>query len=267
MQMTKNEDVSKTNVMPHMLGRGPLLEKAVFGKHTMLSVSYLTDMEALLALLPPRVYPANDPVISINYRHSEKVQFLGGGELNLVGVYVPIIYKGEKDQEIGVYCPVLWEDNTMAIILGREVMGAPKLYGNITNPICFNDVWRALLSEQGRPLIEIKVCNLVPVEGDRLKEMQQQALKRTYIGWKHIPKENGIDTEVSHATCYPLPERLEKAWTGEGEATFFETDPDVNYWIDPIMKSLRTLPLIKCLSAFMTEGSGEHLISEGRALA
>jgi acetoacetate decarboxylase len=261
-----NEDPRKTNLMPHMLGRGPLVEKGVFGENTILSVSYLTDMEALLALLPPGLRPANDPMVSIHYRHSEKVSFLGNGILNLLGIYVPVIYKGKRDQEVGVYSPVLWEDNTIAIILGREVMGAPKLYGDITNPIFINGVWRTLLSEEGRPLIEIKVRNLKPVAGRDLKEMQEQSLNRTYIGWKHIPKENGIDTEVSHATYYQLPERLDKAWTGEGEATLFETDPEVNYWTDHIMRSLRTLPLIRCISAFMMQGSGEHLISKGRAL-
>jgi acetoacetate decarboxylase len=260
------QNSKRTNLMPHMMGQGPLIEKGIFGENTILSISYLTEKEPLLAFLPPGIQPANDPIVTFHYRHSEKVSFLGNGELNLLGVYVPVIYKGKSDQESGVCCPVLWENNTMAIILGREVMGAPKLYGNITNPVNVNGVWRALLSEDGRPLIEMKVWNLKPVDEGALKEMQEQALKRAYIGWKHIPKENGIDTEISHATYYQLPERLNRAWTGEGEVTLFETEPDINYWTDHIMKSLRTLPLIRCISVFMMKSSGEHLIFKGRAL-
>jgi hypothetical protein len=225
------QNSKRTNLMPHMMGQGPLIEKGIFGENTILSISYLTEKEPLLAFLPPGIQPANDPIVTFHYRHSEKVSFLGNGELNLLGVYVPVIYKGKSDQESGVCCPVLWENNTMAIILGREVMGAPKLYGNITNPVNVNGVWRALLSEDGRPLME-----------------------------------NGIDTEISHATYYQLPERLNRAWTGEGEVTLFETEPDINYWTDHIMKSLRTLPLIRCISVFMMKSSGEHLIFKGRAL-
>lgn len=251
--------------MPHLMGQALYIETGTFGESSVISLSYLTEMDALTALLPPGIQPANEPVVNFVYRHSDKHNFMVG-PLNMIAVGVPVSFKGKEDHVTGNYWPVIWENDAMAVILGREIFGAAKLYGDITDLLHINGFLRGLLSDQGRPLIEVKFGIHELIEGQILEEIQKMALNANTIGWKHIPTPDASAAEISHATYYHSPNTIEKAWIGEGDVVFFETDSEVCFWTDHIIKTLRALPLNKCLRAVMTQGSGEHHISKGRVL-
>ena len=264
--MKSDQSQPTTQLIPLRMGQLPKFEIGVFNKSTRLSVPFLTTMEALEQLLPPGFRPAGDPLVIVYFLHNEGVNFLGGRELNILGVNIPSAFEGKEDKEEGSYTPVLWENQTMAIILGREIMGSPKLFGDMENPICIDGTWHGFLSEFGHPLIDVKVGNLKPAPGENLTMIQEMGKKAAWMGWKHIPKENCVDTELSHATYYPVPTTIDRAWIGDGSVTFHHTDPGLNYWNHPVLETLRSLPIVEYMPATMTEGSGKLVISEGRAL-
>lgn len=263
----KNWRLGNSNVMPILVGDGPVLENPVFPDNVIISVSYATELEVLTAMLPPGFRVDGDPVVSFVYRHSRDVAWTVGGVLNLVGVSMAAVFEGQVDRKKGTYWPALWENDTMAVVLGREIFGVPKLYAEITSPVRVNGTYRTRMSEAGRSLIEIEIGNLAPLEGKALEAIQKKARRAHVLGWKHIPTPDARGVELEYATYYHSPNRIEKAWAGEGAVAFHATDAEVNIWSHHIMETLRAIPLRQCLGAMMLCGSGEHRLSRGRKLA
>ena len=248
------------------MGLSPEMEEGKFGRSFRIAVPFLTKTDALTALLPSQFKLANGPMVIVMFNHCEKVEFLGGSELNVMGIYVPVVFEGEEDRLTGNYTPVIWENKTMAIVMGREIMGSPKLYGDMENPIFVNNAWHGLLSDGGRPLIDVKVGNLKPAPEENLAMMRDMGKNGAWMGWKHIPKETGAEFEISHFTHYPAISTVDKAWMGEGSITFHPTDPDLNFWNHQVMEKLRSLPIVEYLPAFVSDGSAQLKISEGRQI-
>jgi hypothetical protein len=266
MSRENNEAPNQVALMPHLLGQGPQLERGVFGESTRWVVGFQTERDSLTALLPPGFELSGDPVVYFVFIRNEQVNFLAGGDLNILNVFVPTIYRGAREIVEGLYTPVIWENRTMAIILGREVMGAPKLHADMENPVRIDGEWRALASEGGRPLIELRLRDLKPVAGEAFAAIKEMNARAAWLGWKHIPTETGQGVEVSHATYYPFPTEVKEAWMGQGEVTFFETEPSVNQWSHHVLKTLKALPLVDYSPAFMLNGSSQLVVCEGHAL-
>lgn len=266
METTRHWTVENCHLMPHTMGPRPLFETCLFPDNFSFRVSYRTEAEALMEILPPGMEPAGVPVISFIYRHSEKVGWVPGGEFNALGVQVDVIYRGKTDEVEGSYPPVIWENDPMAVILGREIFGVPKLCADITNPISVDDGWRGLLSEAGRPLIEIKINNLIPIEGEKLEAARAYARTRKILGWKQFPTINMRGTELGYTTCYPGPSEIDEAWSCDGEVNLFETDPDIHVWTHDIMGKLRNLPRLEYLGAALATGKSELQPSKSRIL-
>jgi hypothetical protein len=68
----------------------------------------------------------------------------------------------------------------MAVVLGREIFGVPKLYAEIAGPVRVNDNWRARMSEAGRALIEI--AKLSPIKGQALKGLRRKSPRAHVLG-------------------------------------------------------------------------------------
>ena len=92
----KNWRLGNNNVMPILVGDGPVLKTPVFPENLIISVSYLTEMDALEAMLPPGFRVDGDSIVSFVYRQSRDVAWTVGGVLNLVGMSMPAIFEGKK---------------------------------------------------------------------------------------------------------------------------------------------------------------------------
>ena len=134
----KNWRLGNSNVMPILVGQAPVLKTPVFPDNTIISVTYLSEPDALAAMLPPGFRLVGEPMVNFVYRQSRDVAWTVGGVLNLVGVSMAAEYRGQKDRKAGNYWPALWEDDAMAVILGREIFGVPKLYADISGPVRVN---------------------------------------------------------------------------------------------------------------------------------
>jgi hypothetical protein len=257
----------RNNLMPHMVGHAPVMRTAFFPDNLIFRASYVTDRKALQSMLPPGVSVSGEPVITFMYRHSRSLDWVLGGELNAVGACVAASFTGEKESASGTYWPFLWESDPMAVILGREIFGAPKLHATINNPHVIGGVWRQYVSEAGRPLLELEWRKSKPIEGDELQRLQRQGSQACVLGWKHIPTADLRSAVVSRATLVPSPSRITHAWRAEGEIKVHQVGRHTNFWTSAVMHALNSLPLLECLGAVLTEGSVEHRVAEGRDLA
>lgn len=246
-----------SHLMPHTMGKRPMFGTSSFPDNFSFRVSYRTELDALMEILPPGMVPVGEPVISFIYRHSEKVDWVPGGEFNALGAQINVIFKGKEGEVEGSYPPVVWENDPMAVILGREIFGVPKLCADITNPISMDGGWRGLLSEGGLPLIEVKISNLVPILGKKLDAARAIAKTRKIFGWKQFPTIDMRGVELGYATCYPGPSGIDEAWSCDGEVVLFETDADIHVWTHSIMGKLRGIPLLECLGGTLITGPSE----------
>jgi acetoacetate decarboxylase len=263
----KNWRLGNNNSMPILMGEGPVLKTLVFPDNLVISVTYLTEMDALTAMLPPNFRVDGDPVVSFVYRQSRDVAWTVGGVLNLMGMSIPAVFEGRVDRRKGTYWPAVWENDAMAVVRGREIFGVPELHAEITDPVRVNDSWRARMSEAGGALIEIEIAKLSPIKGAALAGLQRKALHACVLGWKYIPTPDARGADLEYATHYLSPTTIEEAWAGKGAVKLHQTDADVNIWSHHIMETLGAIPLLQYLGAVMWRGSVEHKISRGRKLA
>lgn len=255
------------NFIPHTLGEVPALETAEFPRELVISVSFLTDFEALSALLPNGIVIADEPILNFRFRYSDGITWGLGGDHNAIGVSVPVKYEASDGVYLGIHWLALWEDDPMAVILGREQFGVAKLCADIHTQLDVAGKWRAVLSEEARPMIEITFSDRRPIEGESLISIQERARKGAVIGWKQIPNVHNTEPVVSHPTYFPHVVKVDQAWSGVGQVHIFETDPEIHIWPHHIVEAIRSLPLHKCVGSFMTKGSAKLLISEGRILS
>jgi hypothetical protein len=264
--MDETAQTAGCHLMPHTLGPGRSLAIAVFPDNFIIRVAFRSERKALQATLPDGLSVAGEPIITFMYRHSENVDWVGGGELNAVGATIAVTYQGEDGPVSGAYWPYLWEDDAMAVILGREVFGAAKLYADISNPQRADNGWRARLSERGRPIIDFRIEPQREASADELAQIRAQALGAKVIGWKHIPAPNMKDADLSYPTLFDSPNQIKTATLGRGEVVVHPSDSEVCVWSHHVIESLRAIPLLEQINAVLTTGSGEHRISEGRRL-
>lgn len=114
---------------------------------------------------------------------------MAGGDYNIVGVNLAAVFNGKKDHVAGVYAAVLWENNTFPILIGRELLGAPKLYAEIPDPWLEGNNWRFHCSEYGTKLIEGEIRNATLADDAVCRQIEQEARNSRWMCWKYYPRE------------------------------------------------------------------------------
>lgn len=233
---------------------------------TSLSVSFLTDKDKIAELLPESMEPGDPPVVRVACSVCKGVEFLAGGSYNIVQVVLPAVFKGKRDNIIGSYEAAIWESDTYCCILGRELLGVPKLYANIPEPQIEGNNRVFHCSEYGHKLVEGRMENMVPATDPMLKQAQQQMGRVYLLGWKYIPKANMVGADVSNPVATPIANNIQQLWVGEGKHKFFETAWEETPISAQIMKGLQSLKVKEYMPAMITRGSQDLLISEARTI-
>jgi hypothetical protein len=104
-----------------------------------LAFQYLTDPEALVELLPECYQRGKDALVSIVFSENNGLSFMAGGGYRLAAVQVSAHFDGTQDHVEGDYILVMFENQTWPIIGGREDLGVPKLYADISPIKCMPD--------------------------------------------------------------------------------------------------------------------------------
>lgn len=233
---------------------------------TRLNILYVTDKDALAALLPAPFEPADDPVVTVYCQVGRGVDFMAGGGYNILGVNLAAVFNGKKDQVAGNYSAVLWENDTFPILIGRELLGAPKLYAEIPDPWLDGPHWRFYCSEYGTKLIEGEIRNITPAEEAIGRKIEQDAKKAYWMCWKYIPRADWKGAEWSQPTAVQSIPTIKQVWLGEGSVRFLETTWEKAPVSAHILKGLQTLVVKHYKPAVIYRGSSDLLISEMKNL-
>jgi acetoacetate decarboxylase len=254
-------EVDKFYRMPLIMGPLATLHDRVasqiqYKQVEVVALQYQTDPEAIRSLLPDCYRPAKNPTVTVVFGYNDKLEFMAGGGYRLAAVQVAAIFDGEQDQVEGDYVLVMFEDQTWPIIGGREDLGIPKLYADIT-PLtllpdnhlrCEASLWGHLLF--GVDLSPERKQN--PVARLAANRMINA---RPWLGYKYIPSLDG-PPDASYPTVSKNDTNVRDLWFSEsakvyyGEARF----DDIAYsWL--VIDALRSLQVVKFERALHYRGS------------
>ena len=239
---------------------------AHYEDNTALIILYTAERDAVSALLPPGFVATDPPIISVNYVMCRGVDFMAGGGYNLVAVNVSAKFEGRRDQVQGSFALVLWENDFMPIVVGREILGVPKLMAEIPDAWMRDGKRGFSLSENGTLLLEGEVSDLQKPSDEVVTAIGAQIASETWMGWKYIPSCDLRGADVSNATALPAKVNLREVWIGQGEVAFHEVAWEKAPMSSRIVNALRELPIVQYQGAVMTRASQDLLIREQYAL-
>ncbi|UCC61043.1 MAG: acetoacetate decarboxylase family protein [Dehalococcoidia bacterium] len=247
---------------------GPLSSRRVchYGDFTQLTILYLTDKDSLAAYLPEPFEPAEEPIVTVYCQVFREVDFLAGRGYNVVGVNLAAVFNGKKDNFTGNYAAILWENDTIPIITGRELLGAPKFYADIPDPQKEGNNWSFHCSLYGTKLVRGEIRNSAPVDDITRQQIEQIARDSMWMGWKYIPKANWRGSELSFPTAIPTFPTLKEVWLGECKHTFFKTQWRETLYNSQIMTALRKLKVKEYRAGLVSRGTLDLLVGESRKM-
>ena len=96
-------------------------------------LQYETDPEAILVLLPEPFKPGKSPTVTVLFSDNNGVDFMAGRGYRFAGISVATQFDGEDSHLEGNYVLVMPENRTLPILTGREWLGMPKFFTDISS--------------------------------------------------------------------------------------------------------------------------------------
>jgi len=240
---------------------GPLFDKEnlpriVYTEVETLALQYQTDSDAIDALLPDCYRPTKEPTVTVMFGYNDGLEFMAGGGYRIATVQVAARFDGEQDHVEGDYILVMFEDKTLPIIGGREDLGVPKLYADIS-PVktlsnshlrCEASLWGHLLF--GIDLAPLKKQNALVclAAGKRING-------RPWLAYKYIPSLDG-PPDADYPTISKNDVKIEQLWLGKSGKVYFGNpgEDDVAY-TKRVIDALKTLPVRQVTQTLRLRGS------------
>lgn len=221
---------------------------------TSILIRYETDLQALSRYVP-ECFEITQSVIGISYSMCRGVEWMAGGNYNLITVNAPVVYRHADERIEGEYALVVWENKTCPILAGREQTGIPKIFADIEDPHQLEDRLFASASYGGSAFLRIEARKTNTMTPEQLSVVNQQLGKFNWFGWRYIPNTGRPGAALSHPTLYPIENVFTSGWRGEGrvhwQALTWEQNPTQAH----IIEALSQLPIDSYGVCAITSGS------------
>lgn len=230
-----------------------------------LSFTQTTDGDRLADYLPEG-FELLAPELNITYNQLRDVEFMAGRSYNLVVIKVPVRFNGKRDRLEGSFPLVYWENNTEAIIGGREEDGQPKIYADIEDLHRQDKSHFANASLYGNTFLRLEMEGAHPVEGKQLELAKAGALSYNMFGYRVIPNVGAPGVELSQPILYPQGFKLNSIWEGTGAVQWIKQSPEQNPRQWEIIEALAELPVKAMAPVTMAKGATIMKPFAGRVL-
>jgi hypothetical protein len=250
---------STYRMMPFLLGPFSKQYNPTYAEVDLVVFQYLTEPKAIIALLPNCYQPSKQPTVTVAFQASNGVDFLAGNDYRLLMIVVGAQFEGEEYQLEGGYVLVMFENSSIPIILGRERLGIPKIYADITSIRTLeNNHLRCEASLWGHPLIGIDLVPPLKKQNPLIRKAASTLTsKQPLFGYKHIPATSFNDPpDVDYPTAYFNDHEFDELWLGK-TGTLYIGDPqadDIRFY-KPIIDALKTLPVKEVVRVSRSRGS------------
>lgn len=154
--------------MPVMFGptvgprQGPNGETfdAADAPYTMTTVKFLSQADALCALLPSGFELAGEPIVTVEHTILHDLAWLAGRSYSMLGIKLPVVFHGEQERLQGALLTVLWENRAEPILSGREELGFNKVYCELPDPVENGNERICRASWDGFEFLKLRVSGL-----------------------------------------------------------------------------------------------------------
>jgi acetoacetate decarboxylase len=263
-QLPKEEEMqidrTKINIMPLIVG--PLWDQKEVPSHTYasletLSLQYETDPDAIPPLLPEPFKPAGSPIVNVLFIDNNGVDFMAGSGYRFAAVSVAARFDGKDDHLEGNYVLIMPENSTLPIMSGREWLGMPKFFMDITSiRVMEKGHFRCEASMWGHLLFGIDIAPPLKEQNILIrKAASAQSSGRPAFGYKYIASLDG-PPDADYPTVMWSDSNIEQLWLGK-EGEFYlgnPTEQDIGQF-KPIVDVLRSLPVRKVTQTVRSRGS------------
>lgn len=254
---------AKPYFQPAHFGPWPVEPVLHYGDLTAMYINYVTDKDALASMLPPGFEPTDVPTVNVWAQYCRDVSFLAGFGYNIVGVNFAAVWQGKKDTRTGELSAVLWENDFLPIMFGREHLGAPKLWADIPDAQILKGNGRHFLcSEKGSLLVEGFVTDLEPLPAEALAMFDAEAKNGNWFCWKYISHAGQKKADLSLPTSMHYQCKLKEGWSAKGTHKFHTPKWEEAPLSAHIMAGLSKLKVKEYVGAVITRGENDLLFGE-----
>jgi acetoacetate decarboxylase len=254
-------DPSKHYRMPLLLG--PVFDygkvpRWSYPEIDIVAYQYMTQTEALQRLLPECYQPDEQPMVTIFFSQYNGLEFMAGGGYRTATFQVAVRFDGEKDHVEGDFVLVMFEDKTWPILGGREDLGVPKLFADISPMKKLPDGRiRVDASMWGHLLFGLDVARLRSQTGVVRALATRRINARPWLGYKYIPSLEG-PPDADYPTITKNDTKIDKLWLGKtGSLRFGNAETEDIGNVKTLLDSLATLVVVKPIQALRFRGSAE----------
>src|SRR6516165_9495500 len=168
-------------------------------RKTLVSASFLTEASALERHIPDRFSLVGDPVVTVEFHYMTDIDWLAGRGYTMIHVWWPAMFKGARDQAVGRFLAVMWENLADPIITGRGEVGQPKLFAEIPESRLADGTYHCVASWMGFQFLELRVSETsMPAD----PSLRQSELEGTL---EYIPRTGEWgEAEICQVTFTPM---------------------------------------------------------------
>lgn len=252
-------DTDRIYLMPLIMG--PLFDRddrpgIVYKEVGNLVLQYRSDTDAARELVPDCYRIDNRPTVTVTFGDYDGVDFMAGGGYRTATFGVSARFDGQEDHIAGQYILVMYEDKTLPIINGRELLGVPKLFADISPVITLPDgKLRCDASLWGHKLFGIELESLKVQNEIVCNDVARLITAHPSLCYKYIPSFDGLP-DANYPTIMWTDVKVDQLWLGKEGKVFFGDagEEDISYG-KMVVDSLKSLPVLEVTSASQMRGS------------
>lgn len=234
------------------------------------SLSFLSDAAALDALLPPDLELAHEPEVTIEITSMTALEWLAGRGYSTFGVRFPARFKGRKDDVIGSFLSILWENLPDPILSGRDELGFSKLYCEIPPPRMFRDRTTYDAHWMGHHFFQMNVDSMAEVAPAVWASGLAGRRNDGLLHFKYVPRTGSSgEADISAITFTPNQGSqavTDRVWRGRGSHRFLPSTWEQLPTMFHIVNALGSLPVKEYRDAWLIESHGGKDLSDQRTL-
>lgn len=207
--------------------------RVVYDDCRVIMVNQKTD-EKKLAELIPEEFELLEPVVVWQYTNCRGVDFMMNGEYRIFQASVPVKFIGGDEEYEGSYPLVIFEDNAVPVLGGREEDGMPKLVCEISLDRHFGNHWFAALANYCETIARIDFFEERELDAQEIAQLEPQC-KVNAFGNRWLPALDSGNASYHDYILYPQEMRPRKAFAGQAKVDIL---PPSQWYIQPVFSSI-----------------------------
>jgi len=268
----KKPSPSKSLTMPSVFPANPVWgdQRTIhYKENTVLSISYRTDRKAVVPYLPKGFTVPENPLMTVNFVMCRGVKEMACRGYNLVDVGVFGRYEGEKDRQDGTFYFVIWENQFPPVMIGREILGYPKLVVDIPDAWMTEGGYGWRVSENGTAFLEGEITDMKKLGAKECKAINAESVSdfgsgNLHMTWKCFSGPGYDDPPIAaHMVGVVDHATFAEAWACEGSLKWLPVTPENCYLCYGIITALSKMPIVKYETCCVMRG--EHIIEMGKS--